>query len=217
MCGCDISLHNRGHPATVYFGMSSLVPTVDRLTLDGGTDVEVQGELGDLELPEEELLRLDDGTVLPAELAELRALLHVLHGNAGESAGPSFGADDSDEDERALQLKALAAAKADALRDCLCGFDEGLLLRTCPRAQSRRPPWSCVHASDGFCAAHPRLVCRVTRAQCTISSSTTRHCSDASTRCADESAPPPPASTDTTRPSASTTLMTTERRTARST
>ena len=59
-----------------------LVPRVDRLTLDEGHVEEVHGEDDAVEMPEDELLRLDDGTPLPVELAELRSLLE-LHSLAG--------------------------------------------------------------------------------------------------------------------------------------
>ena len=46
---------------------------LDRLTLnEDGSDHEEAGVL--TEIPEEEMLRLDDGTPLPAELSELRRL-----------------------------------------------------------------------------------------------------------------------------------------------
>ena len=40
-------------------------------------------------LPEEELLRLDDGTPLPVELAELRTLLTLQASVAGEADLPA--------------------------------------------------------------------------------------------------------------------------------
>jgi len=101
--------------------MAGLLPRVDRLTLDGAEPVEVQDEEADVEMPEEELLRLDDGTRLPAELAELRTLLE-LH-----STSSVFDGDDVDDASR-NQMAALQVAKAEALRDCLLGFDEGILL-----------------------------------------------------------------------------------------
>ena len=52
-----------------------LVPRVDRLTIDEGYVEEVHGEDDAVEMPDDELLRLDDGTPLPVELAELRDLL----------------------------------------------------------------------------------------------------------------------------------------------
>ena len=50
--------------------------TLDRLTLSG--DDGDGGEDHVFEMPEEELLRLDDGTPLPPELTELRSLLREL-------------------------------------------------------------------------------------------------------------------------------------------
>ena len=96
---------------------------LDRLTLnEDGSDHEEAGVL--TEIPEEEMLRLDDGTPLPAELSELRALLQ-LHSATAAEAQPNADADDP---EQAAQLAALASAKADMLRDCLLEFDEGMLL-----------------------------------------------------------------------------------------
>ena len=91
----------------------------DVLSLEDGTVK--HGQQG---LPEEELLRLDDGTRLPAELSELRTLLQ-MHAAAAAEAQPTA---DSDDPEHASQLAAIACAKADMLRDCLLGFDEGMLL-----------------------------------------------------------------------------------------
>ena len=77
-------------------------------------------QLDDCGLPAEELLRLDDGTPLPPELAELRTLLQVHASLAGVVGG---GGDD-DDDER---LRALQEAKAEKLRDCLMLFDDFVL------------------------------------------------------------------------------------------
>ena len=105
---------------------SSFATRVDRLTLEDGVGpVEVQGEEDPVEMPEEEMLRLDDGTLLPPEITELRTLL-ALH-SLDSSAGPSDVDVDADPERREMYA-ALSAAKADALRDCLLGFDEGLLL-----------------------------------------------------------------------------------------
>ena len=102
-----------------------LVPRVDRLTIDEGYVEEVHGEDDAVEMPDDELLRLDDGTPLPVELAELRSLLE-LHSLAGATDEDDMIAVD-DASGRKL-LDEIAAAKADALRDCLLGFDEGILL-----------------------------------------------------------------------------------------
>ena len=101
-----------------------LVPRVDRLTIDEGYVEEVHGEDDAVEMPDDELLRLDDGTPLPVELAELRSLLE-LHSLAGATDEDDMIAVD-DASGRKL-LDEIAAAKADALRDCLLGFDEGIL------------------------------------------------------------------------------------------
>ena len=98
---------------------------VDRLTLDeDGTEHELSTLA---EFPEEELLRLDDGTPLPAALTELRSLLQL---HAAATSGPVIApADDGDDDpQAAARLAELAATKADMLRDCLLDFDEGMLL-----------------------------------------------------------------------------------------
>jgi hypothetical protein len=98
---------------------------VDRLTI---TD---EGEVTSIsegpEMPEEELLRLDDGTLLPSELAELRSLLQLHSMALGGSDNPG----ESEEEgvgEHAAQLAVLADAKTDMLRDCLLEFDESILL-----------------------------------------------------------------------------------------
>ena len=96
---------------------------VDRLTLDeDGTEHELQSALA--EFPEEELLRLDDGTPLPAALTELRSLLQL---HAAATSEPVVEPDD-DDPQAAARLAELAATKADMLRDCLLDFDEGMLL-----------------------------------------------------------------------------------------
>ena len=94
---------------------------VDRLTLDDEGAAHEEFSLADF--PEEELLRLDDGTPLPAALTELRSLLNL---HAAAAAEPVVQSDD--DPEAAARLAAIAASKADMLRDCLLDFDEGLLL-----------------------------------------------------------------------------------------
>ena len=96
---------------------------VDRLTLDDEGAAHEEFSLADF--PEEELLRLDDGTPLPAALTELRSLLNL---HAAAAAEPVVQSDD--DPEAAARLAAIAASKADMLRDCLLDFDEGLLLIT---------------------------------------------------------------------------------------
>ena len=95
---------------------------------DDGNENEESGMLADF--PEEELLRLDDGTPLPAQLTELRSLLQ-LHALA---ASTEIVAPDDDPDA-AERLAELAATKAEMLRDCLLDFDEGLLLSACATAK----------------------------------------------------------------------------------
>ena len=97
--------------------------SLDRLTISD--DAVVEEANGVAEFPDEELLRLDDGTRLPAELTELREMLKLFAAATAE-AQPSA---DADEDpEHASQLAAIASAKADMLRDCLLDFDEGMLM-----------------------------------------------------------------------------------------
>ena len=102
---------------------------VDRLVLNDDASSRSHEELGGLAVAEEELLRLDDGTLLPAELTELRSLLQ-LHAAArtenDEAQAALSGL--TDDPEHAAQLAQLAAAKAEMLRDCLLAFDEGMLL-----------------------------------------------------------------------------------------
>ena len=114
-----------------------VLPRVDRLTLDGSDsgDEEVIGVEQSIEMPEEELLRLDDGTRLPAELTELRSLLELHSMAAGTGERVAFDADniegqnaDGCDSAARDKLAALAAAKAEALSSCLLGFDEGILL-----------------------------------------------------------------------------------------
>lgn len=76
-------------------------------------------------LPAEELLRLDDGTALPAELAELRSMLQLHQSLMG--ASERAASDDPEEEALAERLAALHAAKAEQVRDCLLAFDDGLL------------------------------------------------------------------------------------------
>ena len=91
-------------------------------------------------VPEEELLRLDDGTPLPVELAELRTLLTLRASVAGDQADMSDCAD-------AESLAALRREQAAGLRDCLMGFDDSILFlhdllldheRLCRRMQAVR-------------------------------------------------------------------------------
>ena len=91
-------------------------------------------------LPEEELLRLDDGTPLPVELAELRTLLTLQASVAGEADLPSDCASSE-------PLAALRREKAAGLRDVLMGFDDSILFlhdllldheRLCRRLQAVR-------------------------------------------------------------------------------
>ena len=71
-------------------------------------------------LPPEEQLRLDDGTPLPAELAELRSLLTIQAGLAREVAeGGAEGGDSS--------LAALRAGQSAQLRECLLDYDDSVL------------------------------------------------------------------------------------------
>lgn len=103
-------------PACLVALVAMTTSVVDRLTLDGGADIESHEE--EIEgLPEEELLRLDDGTVLPVELAELRTLLQLHQAQHSSS--------DETDDPR---LAAIAEAKAEAMRDLLLGFEENILL-----------------------------------------------------------------------------------------
>ena len=111
---------------------ASVLPTIDRLTLgDDGDGAEVSiHEAADL-FPHEELLRLDDGTPLPPQLAELRALLqlHSSVGNATEATAlPPEGGTSDESEETTARLAELAAAKAEMLRDCLLDFDESMLI-----------------------------------------------------------------------------------------
>lgn len=98
--------------------------SMDRLRIDehGASTEEIDTPA---EIPDEELLRLDDGTPLPPELSELRALLELHTSFASEEAS---SADTSDDPEHAAQLAAIASAKINMLRDSLLAFDEGLLL-----------------------------------------------------------------------------------------
>ncbi|KAL1520718.1 hypothetical protein AB1Y20_022287 [Prymnesium parvum] len=84
-------------------------------------------------LPPEELLRLDDGTLLPPELTEIRSLLQLqaslLSHSPSDEEGlfvPEAGLSE-DELQRTAKLHALHAMKAEYVADCLLGFDEGLL------------------------------------------------------------------------------------------
>lgn len=74
------------------------------------------------DMPDEELLRLDDGTCLPAELAELRSLLELTFMTCGDSVQAEA------DDETSSELLSLSASKSEVLRDCLLSFDESVLL-----------------------------------------------------------------------------------------
>lgn len=87
-------------------------------------------------LPAEELLRLDDGTPLPAELAELRALLQLQASLATsaqreeeeeEEADTPPGGSTEEELRRMARLRALSDVKAEYVGECLLAFDDGLL------------------------------------------------------------------------------------------
>ena len=82
-------------------------------------------------LPTEELLRLDDGTVLPAELAELRSLLQLQATLLAPVPDDDLLLDDEEPSEDELRSKAklhaLHTVKAEYVTDCLMAFDECLL------------------------------------------------------------------------------------------
>ena len=100
--------------------------SIDRLTLDESTSNYTESSML-AGIPDEELLCLDDGTPLPAELTELRSLLQLHSAFAGDDAPPEPEPSDDDPDA-ASRLAEIASAKADMLRDCLLDFDEGMLL-----------------------------------------------------------------------------------------
>jgi hypothetical protein len=91
---------------------------------DGGDD--------ELALPTEELLRLDDGTLLPEELTELRTLLQLqasFVGRGGEAEEEESDEDLSDPAARARgeRLVALREQQRQHLNDCLLAFDDSVL------------------------------------------------------------------------------------------
>ena len=82
-------------------------------------------------LPTEELLRLDDGTLLPPELAELRSLLQLQASLLTPAADDDLQLDNEEPTENELRsrakLHALHTMKAEYVSDCLMAFDESLL------------------------------------------------------------------------------------------
>ena len=86
----------------------------------------------ELELPSEELLRLDDGTLLPPELAELRALLQ-LQASFVQSRNEENEEDALEHGEeppvpgRSERLAALREQQRQHLNECLLEFDDSLL------------------------------------------------------------------------------------------
>ena len=89
------------------------------------------GDDGELALPTEELLRLDDGTLLPEELTELRTLLQLqasFLGRGGE-AEEAENEDLADPAARARgeRLAALREQQRQHLNDCLLAFDDSVL------------------------------------------------------------------------------------------
>jgi len=79
-------------------------------------------------LPDEERLRLDDGTLLPMALTELRAMLQ-LHSSLLAEAAAEDGqqAADPEEAERDEAHRELRALKLDTVADCLMEFDDAML------------------------------------------------------------------------------------------
>ena len=82
-------------------------------------------EIDEALLPAEELLRLDDGTTLPPELAEFRALLTLQAQLLAEEAAQPRAAGDGDDALDAYG--ALRVAKLSHVRDCLLEFDDAVL------------------------------------------------------------------------------------------
>ena len=95
----------------------------------GGGDGDDDEELA---LPTEELLRLDDGTLLPEELTELRTLLQLqasFVGRGGEAEEAESDEDLADPAARARceRLAALREQQRQHLNDCLLAFDDSVL------------------------------------------------------------------------------------------
>ena len=65
----------------------------------------------------EEVLRLDDGTLLPSVLAEFRTMWQLARDAADEAAQPAISAD----------LAALRRHKAAELQECLRSFDDAVV------------------------------------------------------------------------------------------
>ena len=92
----------------------------------------VDGDDDELALPTEELLRLDDGTLLPEELTELRTLLQLqasFVGRGGETEEAESDEDLADPAARARgeRLAALREQQRQHLNDCLLAFDDSVL------------------------------------------------------------------------------------------
>ena len=92
----------------------------------------VDGDDDELALPTEELLRLDDGTLLPEELTELRTLLQLqasFVGRGGETEEAESDEDLADPAARARceRLAALRKQQRQHLNDCLLAFDDSVL------------------------------------------------------------------------------------------
>ena len=82
----------------------------------------------ELDLPKEELLRLDDGTPLPEELTELRALLQLQATFVSRrDEADTDGEDEPDARERCDRLAALRQQQRQHLNECLLGFDDSVL------------------------------------------------------------------------------------------
>ena len=102
-------------------------PTTDGGNGDGDDDDE-------LALPTEELLRLDDGTLLPEEVTELRTLLQLQVSFVGREEEADEANEDEDKDEdaaaaraRGVRLAALREQQRRHLNDCLLAFDDSVL------------------------------------------------------------------------------------------
>ena len=94
-----------------------------------GSDADDNDELA---LPTEELLRLDDGTLLPEELTELRTLLQLqasFVGRGGEMEEVESDEDLADSAARARRdrLSMLREQQRRHLNDCLLAFDDSVL------------------------------------------------------------------------------------------
>merc|ERR1712087_550549 len=79
--------------------------------------VEVEDELECL--PDEELLRLDDGPPLPSELTEFRTLLQMQTALIAEAA--------ADKEPGGSPISAFRMKKMEQIRDCLDEFDDSVI------------------------------------------------------------------------------------------